>query len=269
MKSFRDLFETEKKEYCCRVKTVLQWTDEQILQLEDLLKKYGLLEMVALPKTIMQANPMDFSDVTSGEVYMFDVVTEYPISSFQLKREIAALFNIALAYVAVRCENEPLELYNQDLDARAEIAKDAKEKGLVREPFLSTDSSYSDMEKNPNLVGKDMFGNLYNQQMLDKLAADREENPTQKIYKTDAALFNWLTPKEDATDFNADIKDPIVRPSYKNGKTRTPNADYVDQNVSPEGNFEENINDIGVGYMDPKTGKKVLYRKSDYVRNRK
>lgn len=111
MKSLQDYINTVSKEYQYRLKFVYE-PDLEILG--RILERYELIEVVDTFKSPMQFNPLDFTNVDVGEVYIMDVKTARPMSDEGLRWEISRKMSMPVDYIVVRNENNP---YNE-LEAR-------------------------------------------------------------------------------------------------------------------------------------------------------
>lgn len=197
IKSFTDYLNDSEREYHYRIKTAAPLEDIDLEFLERVLSKYVLKDITKPIKTILQKHPLDFPDIRNTEIWIVDVVTHLPASAYVLQQEIKLALKLPEKYVVVRSENDPLEIYTQEMEANAEIEAAAMEKGLKKAARLSTNRHYDEDERveleNP------AYGNEYNKKFLETLAqvaADREK------FK--------VTPDSEELNQGRDVSDPEV-----------------------------------------------------------
>jgi hypothetical protein len=278
MDSFKQILLENTREYGYRLKFALPGlSTEQLDCLEGHLgSKYELLNMSKPRTTILQMNPLDFPNIPWTEVTIVDVVLGRPVSYYVLQYELRDILHLPENFIVVRSENEPTELETQRIDAHAEAESEAKDKGLARAPLLSTDSVYHEEEFTPD--ARNYYGDDYNLTFKKYLAAQAEQrrslitpvampltdphsNPVTQM--ADAGF-----PVQDQGDFNANIKDaPKIVPGYmSNMATKKPakkSEHTPDANVrSQQGNYDNDSTTFSFAYKQPKTGKRVIIRKT-------
>lgn len=251
--------ETEsKKRYHLRIKTVVKLDDELIGKIENAIAKYQPVEVERAVKTILQKNPLDFRNVENAEVWIMDVVFALPASPVDVREEIRKALDAPETYVVVRSRNEPMNIETLRLNAVAEIEAEAKERGLVRAPMLSTDVEYHEYNEIDPVT---LAGNEYNSAFLAHLAQVQKEREDMRIkLPKEATLFNWIKmpdrkdqePVQDGSDFNKDIKGaPPVAPK----KTK---IKFKGASIMGDVNDEEKV--VKQTYMDAKGKRVVLSR---------
>lgn len=113
--NFADYYNLNKKKYEFRIKIAGWDLSEDVKQgISNHLKKYELEGNVEFKKTPLQENPMDFPNIKNVEVYITDIVTNYPITPDILKTDIANTTGICAANIAVYTKKDP-RLADQDL----------------------------------------------------------------------------------------------------------------------------------------------------------
>ncbi|NJO62839.1 MAG: hypothetical protein HC836_32830 [Richelia sp. RM2_1_2] len=266
MKTFLEhLFESDK-EYHFRIKTIVPLDDAMLDRVERVLRKYELRDFKGPTKTIFQDHPLDFSDISAAEVFIIDVVIGVPQSSYILQQELRDALSISEKFIVVRGDNEPLEVETQRMRMQKEIANQANEKGLKKSSLLDTDSTYSESEFEAD--GAQFFGNEHVSKFLNTLAtvASSRNSP---VVEPKSGLFNWLkdAPKADVelddTTFNTNIQDaPKVVPWWKVKSE----SNALEDNVSIQGNLDDDSEERHVNYLNQRGTKKVLSSKSDNMR---
>jgi hypothetical protein len=208
MKSFYHYLAESDKSYQYRVKAVVPMDAQFVETVKKTLFKYNVQEVSKPKKTPIQRSPLDFREFENAEVWILDITTKVPASSYVLATELRGALKLVDRMLIVRGVNEPVELEAQAIE---EIHKDTE--------ALLTDSEYKEAQP----VEEVAFGDTYNTRFLDYLAQlranaakDAEEPAVQEVKKTNR--FAWLNPKDDkvADDFNADI--PGVKPVHVNSK---------------------------------------------------
>jgi len=220
-KSFTDYVNEGGREYSYRIKTVSPLEDTDLEYLERVMDKYVLKEITTPIKTIMQRHPLDFPDIINSEVWIVDVVTHLPASAYVLQQELKLALNLPEKYIVVRAENDPLEVYTQEMNARDEIDMVAAEKGLMPASRLSTNRHYDEDERCD--LDEPAYGNEYNSALLDaisKVKAERVDNlvipHSEELNQGGEVADSEEVPLDDG-NFNNDIKDspkPHTADSY-------------------------------------------------------
>lgn len=224
--NFKEYLAESQKVYNYRIKTASPLTSEIVAQIASYLAKFRLLSISKPTRSMLQKNPLDFSDLQNVEVYMIDVATTLPCSSYIMQQDIRNIMNIPEKYVVVRCENEPIEIEGNRLAQERELKDLADKKDLEREALLSTDSVYSDAEQTAD--GQNYYGNSYNNRLLSYLKTLQSEHQPEQV-DAPAPLFAWMNmPKNDVKDedFNRDIKMPEIKKQDNDAKEPAPTGNY-------------------------------------------
>lgn len=223
---FKTILVETHKEYPIRIKSITPITDKMLDKLNTFLKKYRVIEIGKIKKTILQRNPLDFGGVDASEVFIIDATLDIPVSSYILSNELAALWNISQKQVVVRNQYEGMEQLTDQINMDQDIEEEAAKKKLVKGSLLSTDSNYMDHE---TPVPQELLaGDTYTSNFKDYLSKAEASRPSS-MYPSNAGLFNWVKTfkpeKTDAykSDFNKDIKDaPKIHPSSQAKVTAKP-----------------------------------------------
>jgi hypothetical protein len=232
MKSLYHYLAESAKSYKYRVKSVVPMDQHFIDTLKTTLFKYDI-QSVSSPKKLMAQNaPLDFKNLSMAEIYILDVVTSIPASSYVLAVELRGALKLPDADLVVRGENEPMELEAQKIE---EILKDDQESIAMLQ-----DETYSEADQ-PKEVA---YGDAYNKKFLNYLAqlkSDAENVPVPAIEEVKKSnKFAWLNKKDTtiAGDFNADMD--TVKPVHVNSKK--PGAKAEKPNLAAvHGNYDENV----------------------------
>jgi hypothetical protein len=200
------IVETERS-YNYRLKTIVSLDDDAMDRIERLAMKYQPLDISRPRKTIMQKNPLDFTNigVDAAEVWIVDFEFGLPASGYAFGEEIRHVLGAPEKYVIVRGANDPTEVESERLVAGAEIADEAVKQGLTPSGLLN-DPTYSEVTPAENLYGK-----VHNERFLDYLRTVQKEREAKSKVDPLSPLFKWIDmPKQETTDegeYNADIPD--------------------------------------------------------------
>jgi hypothetical protein len=247
--SFLKYLSESEKSYKYRIKTVaVDLSESEILdRIEFYLQRFKLIDMSRPFKTILQKVPLDFPNVTNAEVYMIDIETAFPLSSYVAAQELRVLLGIPENLLVVRGANEPIEIETQLINQKQEVADAAEEKDLVPAPLLNTEPVYPDSEQ--TAAGQNYYGDSYNSRLLDTLQQIADERKPVK-FDPPSTLFKWLdmpktsnAPVQDDANFNADIEEPKVEKEDSDAKE-----------VSVNDNFSTENSRFSKDYINPRTG---------------
>lgn len=203
---FRTYLAESEKTYRYRIKTVVPVDATMIASVEAHMKRYNLISVSKLSKTILQKQPLDFSSVQNREVFMLDIELGLPVSSYVIQRELVGVLGIPGDYMVVRGENDPMEIQTDIANQQAAIDAQAEKKGLTPAALLTTNPDYPDADQ--TVDGQNYYGDAYNGRLLGYLKELSDKRQEEQKVDAPAPLFKWLDmPKpEKAEDFNADLK---------------------------------------------------------------
>ena len=205
MSMFKQYLQENFKEYHYRIKTIVPLEGEHLDMIESILRKYDVKSVSKVVKTPLQAHPLEFYEETNKEVYILDVVTGMPLSTFILQNELVDALNTYEKALLVRGANDPIEMQTQEILDRQDKDYEVK---------LSTSPDYLKSEESDEPPA---FGDDFNQEMLSSMARARLKVASD--VKADDAAFNKGIPG--------------VKPVYGAGsKSKGPN-------VAPTGNYDD------------------------------
>ena len=123
--------------------------------------KYEVKSLSKGKKTPIQNTPLDFPGIKNEAVTIFELVTMYPASVFEMKALIADSMRLHANQVVVRTPNEPTEQYQADMNVK------------VTSEFKSVlqDVEYKDL---PKIKADEVYGDKANQSLLKELLKDRK-----------------------------------------------------------------------------------------------
>ena len=141
MKTLLEYIQEQQKEYKFRLKFAVPVSSEMHDKLESALAKFEVKKVGKPKKTILQGRPMDFAAAGPGEIYIVDIVTEYPATREALADTVANALRISASQVVVRTEEEPLETDRAD--------KKVSDKALLQSEYEKSDNG--DLHSNDTL----------------------------------------------------------------------------------------------------------------------
>jgi len=161
MSTFTQYLAESTKSYDYKIKIVGASKDIDKNALETALQKFDLANMSAGKTTPIMTQPLDFPMLSNEQVTIFDVTTNYPTTSREMKEYLSDIMRIPATHIVVRKPGEPTEQYQADMQIKSEYRNKLH------------DIEYSDMEKiNP----EDFHSTKANMSLLKELLKDRQEN---------------------------------------------------------------------------------------------
>jgi len=161
MSTFTQYLAESTKSYDYKIKIVGASKDIDKNALETALQKFDLANMSAGKTTPIMTQPLDFPMLSNEQVTIFDVTTNYPTTSREMKEYLSDIMRIPATHIVVRKPGEPTEQYQADMQIKSEYRNKLH------------DIEYSDLEKiNP----EDLHSTKANMSLLKELLKDRQEN---------------------------------------------------------------------------------------------
>lgn len=180
MKNFTQYLMESEKEYKFRIKLAVEPTSDMMSLLEKSMVKFGLKSLTEPKRTILQAKPMDFQNLSNTELWIMDGVCSYPITDQILEQFVSTTLRIPMNEVRVISPEHPGEA-DQDFMAAnwAEIskAKTAEEKMAASKLM---DGEYKD---SPKVNTKDYYGDDYNKKLVEKVKETIKDRSMVKFAK--------------------------------------------------------------------------------------
>ena len=105
--------------------------------------------------------PLDFPMLSNEQVTIFDVTTNYPSTSREMKEYLSDIMRIPATHIVVRKPNEPTEEYQMQMD----VAKKSEYANKLH------DIEYKDA---PKVNAEDFHSTKANMSLLKELLKDRE-----------------------------------------------------------------------------------------------
>lgn len=161
MKTFKDYLTESKKVYSFKVKVAGEIPENFVEKLKEKLGRCKVLTFEKVLTTPVQKVPLDFPLLSNKEVTIYELVTEYPITSPEISKDIKDMGLMEECF-RVRGSHEPTEQEQAVMDS-----------DKSSDPLL-VDSNY---KETTNAKHKDYFGDDFNKSFLKDLAkASKERN---------------------------------------------------------------------------------------------
>ena len=219
MQTFVDYYNSIKKDFKFTVKLAKNdLPEETIGQLECVLGKFNLKSMGKMKKTVIQHSPLDFPNVKDSEVYITEVVLEYPVTPDALIRQISECTGINQNAIAVYSATDPRRQYTQDVIDRVVNNKEFKENYETRLGNLEK------WETEPS------YGESYNTAFLKSMALANKESCSSKYYD-DEPVTNTDTVTGDET--GAINVDSVLKDRWRNAGKFIQNLEKVRMMSNP------------------------------------
>jgi hypothetical protein len=153
-----------------RIKVAGEFGKEQEATLKTMLEKYTVSSFKKVKSTPVQELPLDFPALKNCEVNIYEVVLDYPVTTFELTEYLSNGLKVNRQSLVVRKPGEPSEDYQTPAEKR--------------EGALLNDPNYKEA---PNAKFEDFYGDKYNtgfvKELNDLLKLERkargEEIPTE------------------------------------------------------------------------------------------
>jgi hypothetical protein len=178
MSTFTQYLAESTKSYDYKIKIVGASKDIDKNALETALQKFDLANMSAGKTTPIMTQPLDFPALSNEQVTIFDVTTNYPTTSREMKEYLSDIMRVPATHIVVRKPNEPSEEYQTQMD----VAKKSEYKNKLH------DIEYKDA---PKVNAEDFHSTKANMSLLKELLKDREahalnmevgkDNKTQEV----------------------------------------------------------------------------------------
>ena len=163
MSTFTQYLAESSKSYDYKVKVAGAISDDFASRMETALAKFEVAKMSSGKKTPIMTMPLDFPALSNESVTIFDVTTNYPVTTNVMKEYLSDYMNINASMIVVRKPGEPTEEYQDQM----QVAKNSEYKNKLM------DIEYTDTAKvNP----EDFHSTKANMSLLKELLKDREAN---------------------------------------------------------------------------------------------
>lgn len=182
MSTFAQYLTESTKEYQYKIKVAGDISDDFGAKMETALKKYDVKSLSKGKKTPIQETPLDFPSLKNTSVTIFDAVTNYPASVFEMRSYVADYMNVPVNQIVVRKPGEPTEEYQEEMKAKPTSEFKAK----------LQDVEYKDA---PKVKADEVYGDKANQSLLKELLKAKQEK--YEIEKGSDNKTQDIQPKEE------------------------------------------------------------------------
>lgn len=160
MKTFKEYLTENKKAYPFRIKVAGELPEGFAKKVKEYLG-YCKANLVEKSKTPIQAQPLDFPDLSNVDVHVFEVVCEYPTTAPQIIERLKCL--VPESHLRVRNGGDPAEAEHAGFEV------EGSGESILEEP------EYDDKVK-----GKDYFGDDFNKGFLKDLSKAAKERAKEE-----------------------------------------------------------------------------------------
>ena len=187
MKSFKEYLVESKKVYNFKVKIAGELPESFQDGFKNVLDRYNVVTFEQIAKTPIQKLPLDFPEMENSEVTVFEVITEYPITSPEIQKYLNEL-GLSSHRVRVRGASEPTEIDQIEMQAHEEDDPENKE-------ALLNDSEYSEASV---IDHKDYYGEDHKESFLQDLIKSQKERIKELEHdKLDSNVYQENAPAQD------------------------------------------------------------------------
>ena len=164
MSTFTQYLAESSKSYDYKVKVAGDISDDFASRMETALAKFEVAKMSAGKKTPIMTMPLDFPALSNESVTIFDVTTNYPVTTNVMKEYLSDYMNINASMIVVRKPGEPTEEYqaNMQIGQKSEYANKLMD---------------IEMKDAPKVKAEDFYGDKYNMGLLKELMKSKKEVP--------------------------------------------------------------------------------------------
>lgn len=160
--SFKKYLADSQKVFKFRIKALFPLEDECMDSLEKALQKYRPNAISAPVKTMYQTNPLGFTGVKCGEVWMTDVELTVPVTSTLLEYDLRTI-------LGMHKDDDHLKVFGESQDDLIATSEPVVEEEAVS---LLANENYEEVEE---AKFDDFYGADYNSRFLEVLKKVEEE----------------------------------------------------------------------------------------------
>ena len=184
MSTFTQYLAESTKSYDYKIKIVGASKDIDKNALETALQKFDLANMSAGKTTPIMTQPLDFPMLSNEQVTIFDVTTNYPTTSREMKEYLSDRMRVPATHIVVRKPGEPTEQYQADMQIKSEYANKLY------------DIEYKDA---PKVNAEDLHSTKANMSLLKELLKDREAHALNMVVGKDNKTQELQSNEEQGT----------------------------------------------------------------------
>ena len=189
MKTFKDYLTESKKTYSFKVKIAGDLPESFADDLKARLDNRGIMQFEQMKTTPVAEVPHEFPELKNMEVHTFDVMTEYPLTTTEIEKEIFEMGCCQTGYYKVRNSASPTEIDQLDVE---------------HEGALLHDNEYKEGMK---VKHKEYFGDDFNKDFLKTLSKEAKER--KKELGTDKLKADIYQDTPKLKQDKAGVKSPV------------------------------------------------------------
>ena len=193
MKTYTQYLSEAKKTYSFKVKVAGDLPESFADDLKARLDNRGIMQFEQMKTTPVTEVPHDFPTLKNMEVHIFDVMTEYPITTSEIEKEIFEMECCKAGYYKVRNSASPTEIDQITMGSKVDY-----------EGALLHDNEYKDGMK---VKQKDYFGDDFNKSFLKELSKEAKDRKKELGHDKLKADVYQDTPK--LKQDKAGVKSPV------------------------------------------------------------
>jgi len=146
MSTFTQYLAESSKSYDYKIKVAGAISDDFASRMETALAKFEVAKMSAGKKTPIMTMPLDFPALSNESVTIFDVTTNYPVTTNVMKEYLSDYMNINASMIVVRKPGEPTEEYqdNMQVAQKSEYANKLQDVEMKDAPKVKAEEHYGD-----------------------------------------------------------------------------------------------------------------------------
>lgn len=201
--SLKQYLANVEKTFKFRIKTLFPLVDETMDLLEKALLKYRPKSITDPVKTMYQTNPLGFTGVKYGEVFMTDVELTVPVTAHILELDLRSMLGLGSSDANLRVFSE------NDLAQQGIADAEKEEEDSEKKPALLTQEHFEEVEE---AVFTDFYGDDYNKKFtayLKQVEIERKEKAKAGPVDSLHPITRWekqpkLEPKAEDTEPKVD-----------------------------------------------------------------
>ena len=171
MSTFTQYLAESSKSYDYKVKVAGDISDDFASRMETALAKFEVAKMSAGKKTPIMTMPLDFPALSNESVTIFDITTNYPVTTNVMKEYLSDYMNINASMIVVRKPGEPTEQYQDEMAVAGKSEYANKLMDI-------------EMKDSPEIKAEEFFGDKYNMGLLRELMKSKIDQGLDKTEQT-------------------------------------------------------------------------------------
>ena len=189
MKTFKDYLTESKKTYSFKVKIAGDLPESFADDLKARLDNRGIMQFEQMKTTPVAEVPHEFPELKNMEVHTFDVMTEYPLTTTEIEKEIFEMGCCQTGYYKVRNSASPTEIDQLDVEHAGALLHD------------------NEYKEGMKVKHKEYFGDDFNKDFLKTLSKEAKER--KKELGTDKLKADIYQDTPKLKQDKAGVKSPV------------------------------------------------------------